>query len=93
MTDLAVVSKSGEVLGRFVIHPGNPVPANRNNLKVAIVVNDEVLETHEAFLSSTKGNMDKLDALCKATGDLNCVIKGSGFGYEHDVDLVALKSA
>lgn len=91
MTDLAVVSKAGEVLGRFVIHPGNAIPANRNNLKVAVVSNDEVLETHDAFLSSTKGNMDKLDALCKETGDLNCVIKGSGFGYEHDADLVILK--
>lgn len=87
MTDLAVVSDSGKVLGRFVVHPSNPIPKNRNNLKVVVVSGEEVIETHQAYLSLAKGNIDELNKICSETKDLHCMISSS----DYDADLVLLK--
>ena len=87
MTDLAVVSDSGKVIGRFVVHDGNPIPKNRNNLKVMIVSGENILETHKAYLSLAKGNIDELNKICNEANDLHCMINSSEF----DADLVLLK--
>jgi len=83
----AVVSKeTNEVVACFVSHPGHPVPKNINNLTLAYVENDEVVGTEQVFLSSNKGNMDKLEALRLEKVDQMCVIEGR----DYDVDIVLL---
>jgi len=83
----AVVSKeSNDVVGCFVKHPGHPVPKNINNLSLAYVEEDKVVGKEQVFLSSNKGNMDKLEALCIEKGNEMCVIEGR----DYDVDIVLL---
>lgn len=79
----AVVSKnSGNVVGRFVVHPGHPLPKNMNNQNLGFMKDDVIHSSEEVFLSSTKGNMEKLEALCAEQNDHCCVIDGLGYGYD-----------
>lgn len=90
----AVVSKNtGNIVGRFVVHPGQDLPKNLNNMTFGVVRKDEndeatVSDMEDVFLSSSKGNIDKLDALCEVNDNQLCVINGKQFGYEQDVVLL-----
>ena len=86
----AVVSKeSNEVVASFVTHPGQSLPKNINSLTLDYVENDEVVGTETVFLSSNKGNIDKLEALQREHGNQLCVIGGKSFGYESDLVLLS----
>lgn len=79
----AVVSKAtGNVVGRFVVHPGHALPKNVNKQNLGFMKDEVVHSSEEVFLSSTKGNMDKLEALCIEQADQCCVIDGVGHGYD-----------
>lgn len=85
----AVVSKeSNEVVASFVTHPGQSLPKNINSLTLDYVENDKVVGTETVFLSSNKGNIDKLEALQREHGNQLCVIDGKSFGYESDLVLL-----
>lgn len=85
----AVVSKeSNEVVASFVTHPGQSLPKNINSLTLDYVENDKVVGTETVFLSSNKGNVDKLEALQREHGNQLCVIDGKSFGYESDLVLL-----
>lgn len=85
----AVVSKeSNEVVASFVTHPGQSLPKNINSLTLEYVENDKVVGTETVFLSSNKGNIDKLEALQREHGNQLCVIDGKSFGYESDLVLL-----
>lgn len=85
----AVVSKeSNEVVASFVTHPGQSLPKNINSLTLDYVENDKVVGTEAVFLSSNKGNIDKLEALQREHGNQLCVIDGKSFGYESDLVLL-----
>lgn len=85
----AVVSKeSNEVVASFVTHPGQSLPKNINNLTLGYVEDDKVVGTETVFLSSNKGNIEKLKALQVEHGDQLCVIDGEGFGYDSDIVLL-----
>ena len=88
----AVVSKeSNEVVASFVTHPGQSLPKNINSLTLDYVENDKVVGTETVFLSSNKGNIDKLEALQREHGNQLCVIDGKSFGYESDLVLLTNK--
>ena len=53
-----------------------------------VVENDKVVGTETVFLSSNKGNIDKLEALQREHGNQLCVIDGKSFGYESDLVLL-----
>lgn len=85
----AVVSKeSNEVVASFVTHPGQSLPKNINSMTLDYVENDKVVGTETVFLSSNKGNIDKLEALQREHGNQLCVIDGKSFGYESDLVLL-----
>lgn len=85
----AVVSKeSNEVVASFVTHPGQSLPKNINSLTLDYVENDKVVGTETVFLSSNKGNIDKLEALQREHGNQLCVIDGKSFGYDSDIVLL-----
>lgn len=85
----AVVSKeSNEVVASFVTHPGQSLPKNINSLTLDYVENDKVVGTETVFMSSNKGNIDKLEALQREHGNQLCVIDGKSFGYESDLVLL-----
>lgn len=85
----AVVSKeSNEVVASFLTHPGQSLPKNINSLTLDYVENDKVVGTETVFLSSNKGNIDKLEALQREHGNQLCVIDGKSFGYESDLVLL-----
>lgn len=90
----AVVSKNtGNIVGRFVVHPGQDLPKNLNNMTFAVVRKDKhdeatISDVEDVFLSSSKGNIDKLEALCEVNVDQLCVIDGKDFGYEQDLVLL-----
>lgn len=85
----AVVSKeSNEVVASFVTHPGQSLPKNINSLTLDYVEDDKVVGTETVFLSSNKGNIDKLEALQREHGNQLCVIDGKSFGYESDLVLL-----
>ncbi|EPP7234248.1 hypothetical protein ACTOJ1_001190 [Shigella flexneri] len=85
----AVVSKeSNEVVASFVTHSGQSLPKNINNLTLNYVEDDKVVGTETVFLSSNKGNIDKLEALQREHGNQLCVIDGKGFGYDSDIVLL-----
>lgn len=85
----AVVSKeSNEVVASFVTHPGQSLPKNINSLTLDYIENDKVVGTETVFLSSNKGNIDKLEALQREHGNQLCVIDGKSFGYESDLVLL-----
>lgn len=84
----AVVSKNtGNVVGRFVVHPGHALPQNVNKQSLGFMKDDVIHSSEEVFLSSTKGNMEKLEALCAEKNDQCCVIDGVG----HEYDLLFLQ--
>ena len=85
----AVVSKeSNEVVASFVTHPGQSLPKHITSLTLDYVENDKVVGTETVFLSSNKGNIDKLEALQREHGNQLCVIDGKSFGYESDLVLL-----
>lgn len=85
----AVVSKeSNEVVASFVTHPGQSLPKNINSLTLDYVEDDKVVGTETVFLSSNKGNINKLEALQREHGNQLCVIDGKSFGYESDLVLL-----
>lgn len=83
----AVVSKTtNEVLGRFVNHPSHPVPKHINNMTLGYVKDGKLLSTEAVFLSSSKGNIDKLEALSLEKNDQLCVIDG----VKYELDVISL---
>ena len=85
----AVVSKeSNKLVSSFVTHSCQKIKKNINSLTLDYVENDKVVGTETVFLSSNKGNIDKLEALQREHGNQLCVIDGKSFGYESDLVLL-----
>lgn len=78
----AIVSKlSGDVVGRYVVPPGQRSPGF-GHLKLAYMVDGEVSSCDVVYISHTKGNMSRLEKLCKKNNSPCCIIIDSSYDYD-----------